>query len=608
MRKTLYLNFVISLFLILLFLFTLSCNKVDSNFHRYDLSKELKSSKGVKLVNKPSKNIPVNTGYRLNLKGTKIIRLKTKFKKKAGILFYMNFTGLYKNSLIEFELYKRNKKKRNKERLHYVKTNHFDSEIIEKFNITNQEEIILKFKGTGKVFISNPVFFKLVDKNKRNNVFIVAVDTFRGDMLSKKINGISLTPNMDVFKKDSVYFSNCIAPSSWTLPSFVSFFTSLNEFNHNVGIKTVLNTRTKSLIEYLSQKYITLAFHGGIVLSKRWGHSRGFDLYEEFKFAGPLYPYGGKSLFEKALDTLKRGDFPNLLLFLHTYQIHDPYTPPKEFLNLINKEPLRDKADTINSAKPQCTFLKTDKKTKKSLRELYQAEIIAFDSFFGTFIKKLKEMKLYNSSTIVIMSDHGEEFFEHGGWAHSHSLYQEIIRVPFIIKFPANKFMNTSIARVVSTTDILPTLLEYEQIEFLPKKIDGHSLMNLIRNKNPQTGNPVISAMTGSRYIDAIPKKFAIIIDNLKLIYNYKISQKTIKFFEKYGLPPKVEKIEIYNIVKDPNETINLYKKDHKIPSKFRSYIKKIKRRINRNKLNGINSKKQIDKEVEKQLKTIGYI
>jgi len=581
-------------------IFIISCKNEKNDFYRYDLSKNLKIFHSVKFVAKTPKNYPVNSGYEFLLNGKKRIKLKNIYEGKSGILIHMNFKS---TRPIEFELYKSGKKR---QRLHYIKTDNFNSEIIEQFHCKQDEEIVLKFKGTGKIFISNPIIYKIKENKRKNYVFIIAVDTLRQDMIAKIVNGKSITPNIDKFKNDAVSFNNCFAPSSWTLPSFTSFFTSLNEFNHNVGIKTVLKKKIKSLIENLSTKYITIGYHGGIVLSKRWGHSRGFDLYKEFNFAGLLYPYGGRSLFEKAIETIDRGAFPNLLLFLHTYQIHDPYTPPKEYLNKINKNPVKDRADTVNSSKPERTFLKTDETTKKSLMELYQAEILAFDSFFGKFIKELKDKGLYKSSTIILMSDHGEEFFEHGGWAHSHSLYQEIINVPFIIKFPNNKFGRQDIEKPVSTIDILPTLCDFDKVNIDHKKIDGLSLMRIIENPNISRGKPIISAMTGSRYIEAISKKFAIVIDKTKLIYNYKMEKKGLEFFEKYGLPPKVDKIEVYNLERDPKETNSIYKNNQKIQKKIRLLIKKIKKIIENNKSNGQN--KKLDKDVENQLKTIGYI
>lgn len=592
------------IFIYTIILFFNSCKSEEIKFIRHSID----NIKNSQIIKNTSKEIPVNSGIRINLKRHKLIKISTPYTGNSGIFLYMNFKSNIKNIPITFELYKIEKKNKKKKRLHYVRTNNFDSQIIEKFIGKKNEIIYMKFSGNGKIFISKPILYKIIEKKKRDNIIIIGIDTFRMDMLSKKINKLSITPNLDRFKLDSVTFNNCIAQSSWTLPSFTSFLTSLYEFNHNVGIKNTLDPKTNNLIQNFANKYITLAFHGGIVMSKRWGHSRGFDFYKEFKFAGPLYPYGGRSLFEKGFDTLTKSEFPNMLLFLHTYQIHDPYTPPKEYLSKINKNPFQDKGDIVNSGSPAKTYMKVKENIRHSLLELYQAEILAFDTFFGKFIHKLKKENLYNSSTIILMSDHGEEFFEHKGWGHSHSLYQELIRVPLIIKFPNKDYSNIKINKNISVIDILPTILEYKKINFNSKKFDGESVLDIIKNDNNVKDKPIVSSMTSSRYIEPISQKFTIIKDNYKIIYNYKITENQKKFFEKFGLPPEVNKIELYNLKTDPEEKRDISKNNRHIVKGFLPLIKRIMQKIKKYHTNNKNFKKKLDPEVEKQLKTIGYI
>jgi choline-sulfatase len=554
--------------------------------------------------------IPSINGYYFYLIGKKQIRIASMVPGSTGFYTYLYLDSLSKNHTIDFTMEIHRKGEiRLISQMNASKASH---PFFKDLETKKDDLLLLKFKGRGIVYLSQPIFYKKIagkDVSRGKHIIFIGVDTLRGDQIGKNVGNIPLTPNMNRFIKDAVYLENTYAQTSWTLPSFMSLFTGLNEYNHNVGIKDALNLEKPYLIEQISKEFITFAYHGGKVMNSRWGFSRGFDYYKKFQPAAALYPRGGQHLFRKAVGLLKKARFPNLFLFLHTYQVHAPYNPPKEFLDQLNKTPKYKNLEAVNYNEPAKTYLPVDNDLKYSLKELYQAEVLAFDAYFGEFIRKLKKLNIYDNTMIVLMSDHGEEFFEHDGWMHSHSLYDELIRVPVIIKFPNGQFKGTRVTRSVGIVDLMPTILSYYGIDYKAAKLDGTNLMPLIQNDQKRKNNRhyVVSTISTGKYFEAIPTKIALLFDHYKLIYNDPFKEKDLAFFKDYALPPLPPKFELYNLKDDPDETRNIIDSHQRLKDKMIPVIMEIYKKILQ-RLSSRGKKKPMDKEVEKQLKSLGYL
>jgi arylsulfatase A-like enzyme len=389
----------------------------------------------------------------------------------------------------------------------------------------------------------------------------------------------------------------------------MSLFTGLYEFNHGVDIARSLDPKIPTLTEKASEKFITFGFHSGMGMRKRWGYSRGFDYYKRVPHTGPLYPKAGQNLFKQAVALLEKANFPDFFFFLHTYQVHDPYTPPLDFLLKLEKNPAYKKLDVVNQNAPWKTFHPESDDLRKSLKKLYQAEIHAFDSYFGEFIEKLKSLGIYDNAMIVFMSDHGEEFYEHKGWAHSHSLYNELIKVPVMIKFPGNNYKNTPVNDNIGVIDLIPTILSFYEVGTIESKIDGVDLMPLIRGeKEARRREYLISSVSESRYIREIPPKLAIIYGDYKIIYNESFSSKDLDYFKPYGLPPDTPQIEVYDLKKDSRESHNIALQKTELVKKIMPLIIKIRKIIKDNMIEKKKNEVHLDEEAKKQLKSLGYI
>jgi choline-sulfatase len=472
--------------------------------------------------------------------------------------------------------------------------------------LTSGDRIQITFRGNGIIYFSQPLFYRIRPAKERKYVFLIGVDTLRGDHIGMKVNGRSITPRIDSLKQDAAVFSSCFAQSDWTLPSFMSLFTSQYEFNHQIRHGAVLALDKPFLVKELRQRFITFNLNGGGYVSRNFGFSRYFDYFDSS--AHYSFPNGGQLLFKDALRLIDSGVFPEAFFFLHTYQVHTPYCPPPKFLHEINPHPRTGKLDSITFESQKKRFIPVAGELMRSYKELYQAEVLAFDSFLGDFIDALKKRGIYQDAMIIVMSDHGEEFFEHGGWGHGHSMYEELLRVPLVIKFPGEEFKGRRVDEPVGVIDIIPSIMDFYGIAGDGKKIDGLSLLPLLKH-GKLARQQLFSSVSTCLYMDKLPAKFAVIDGHFKIICNYPYQTDSLNFFGEFSLPPATGPVEIYDLERDRNETRSLYLARGDIYRKLLHVINAIKKRIALNfKMENAGSDAEIDEELKRQMKTLGYL
>lgn len=467
-------------------------------------------------------------------------------------------------------------------------------------DLSKNDTVRFSLEGKGVVLLGDPVFYREDEYEGKTLVFVISADTLRYDHVGVYNLKKKCTPSIDTFSRDAVIFRNAYSTSSWTLPAHVSLFTGL--FAHAHAVNLTENKKNgkmgTTLFEPLQKKFITVGFSGNLFLSHYFGFSRGFDYYSE---AGhdTSNRNASKFLFEKTMKYISDDEYnAPLLFFLHTYQIHSLFYPGKEVVKkFYEKEDLKyecfDIMEFTKYGKEQ--FIKgVPEKEKNEIIKMYDAGIRTFDYRFGKFIKFLKTKKLYDRSLIILFSDHGEEFGEHGGWAHGHSLYNELIKIPLIVKFPGNKQAGLEVNHVVSIVDIMPTVLALNRIKDESGKSQGIPLTAVIKSK---TGNRKVFSYLAAHARFKTARKTAVISNRFKLIYNKKMSPADLEFF--LSLPPLTSQYELFDLEEDPFELINRIKEN-----KFEFYqLSKILKNL-KYKKPGEASKN----ELEKELKSLGYI
>jgi arylsulfatase A-like enzyme len=166
----------------------------------------------------------------------------------------------------------------------------------------------------------------------------------------------------------------------------------------------------------------------------------------------------------------------------------------------------------------------------------------------------MKELGLYENSLIILTSDHGEEFFDHEAWLHDHSVYEEAIRIPLIIKFPHSQYKGQKVQQIVSIIDIMPTILDALNIRNSSLSIDGQSLFSLITEKETQDRSFAVD-LAHREYRDVCPTVIAMNQGSYKFIHNKKIKSPYVARVSKnFG----DEQTELYDLKNDPKETKNI--------------------------------------------------
>jgi arylsulfatase A-like enzyme len=456
----------------------------------------------------------------------------------------------------------------------------------------------------------NPLIYQLPEK-RHPNVILISLDTVRPDHLGCYGYEKNTSPAIDELAAESVLFRNTYSTTSWTLPGHVSLLTALNCPSHQVYFPLQkMQTSTPTLADFLrGHQFYCAAFTGGGYLSETYGFSKGFDAYQEIRL------YGDKAirwdeaerLAQLATRWLEDNAEKKFFLFLHTYQPHDPYanTSPigREFLEenapwqQVTMGELLDKRGGRFAAE----FTEAE---KRNIIALYDGDLKYTDaSFVRPILDKLKELGLYDNSLIILTSDHGEEFLDHEAWLHDHSIYEEGIRIPLIVKFPESDYSGMQIDSIARITDIMPTIFDQAGIKPKGHRFDGASLIPLIegKEKNPRM---FLSDMALREFTMA-PTVISVNRDNFKFILNKKISSPYIR---RVVRDFNGSQIELYNLRDDPGETKNLAANIayRDLCFEFLDQIEKIYERAEQWKEEG--DEVVLDQSLRERLKALGYI
>ncbi len=317
------------------------------------------------------------------------------------------------------------------------------------------------------------------------DIVLIVVDTLRADHLGAYGYSRRTSPTLDALAASGTLFTNATATSSWTRPSMASLFTA--RLPSELGIRTttdVLDPAWPTLAERLQKSgYRTVGVTGNFVhISEPSGFARGFDpfvpvairasegsdmLFERLDAETgyvpiPLRAPTALELNERVFATLDRLDDSAarpLFLYVHYMDPHSGYLPPAGFARkfagdgdgpVVNSDYLLDIAAGRRTA---------DAAEKKRLTALYDGEIAFVDAQIGLLLSGLEERNLAGEAVVIVVSDHGEEFTEHGGWFHGLTLHRELLHVPLIVQDRRSREAARQRDEPVDLVDVAVTVL-----------------------------------------------------------------------------------------------------------------------------------------------------
>jgi len=367
------------------------------------------------------------------------------------------------------------------------------------------------------------------------NVILIIVDTLRHDRLS--INGYTKhrTPNFDALASDAINFTTCVAQSSWTKPQIATILTSLYASSHKAMSKAdILPDAIETIAEVFSQKgYYTIGIADNVNIAEAFNFQQGYDEYYFLKpeyyfhatesafklslyglvrairatfFANEFWPQHfyqpGEVVNDKAMALLETIKQKRFFMLIHYMDPHDPF--------FVHKSLGRDSYTGVGYAR--AANQDPPASVAGLYSDTYDGEVLYYDDMLGELVQYLKKNSLYDSTIIVLTSDHGEEFYEHNNWWHGYTLYEEGIRVALMIKPVAETFQPHIDTTMVRSLDIAPTILGLAGID-PPPSWQGENLF--MRTAEPEyifseeelSGNDLLSVRGREwKYIKANPE------------------------------------------------------------------------------------------------------
>ena len=306
---------------------------------------------------------------------------------------------------------------------------------------------------------------------------LISLDTLSADHMSAYGYDRPTSPFFDQLARRGALFENAFVQYPSTLVSHMSIFTGLYPQQHGVYPPSYrLSPAIETLPERLSRNGFRTAGHteGGFV-GRGYGFARGFD---EFTDPRVRHTTDIERTFEKGLDFLRRlAADDRFFLFLHTYSIHDPYEPPEPYASLFDPGEVPELGPKLPIGALNSGHLTVDSEAIEYYRALYDGGIRYADEVLAGLFGELESLGLLGETTIVITSDHGEEFLEHGRVGHT-QIYPETLRVPLLVLHPDLE-AGLRVREVVQSIDIAPTVLELAGVAPL-KAAAGNSLVPLL--------------------------------------------------------------------------------------------------------------------------------
>ena len=435
-------------------------------------------------------------------------------------------------------------------------------------------------------------------KNNVHRFILITIDTLRADHLGCYGYPRSTSPFMDDLAKNGVLFLNAFSSSSHTSPSHTSIFTSLHPVQHNVLVNGAsLHGRAFTMAEMFQDcGYGTAGFFGVGFLERI---TQGFDVTDFKKYKKLVHYRQAQHTIDSVLDWLSgKKTSDKFFLWIHLFDPHRPYHPPKEYLEKIDLKSQTEKDIFINYLyevhKLPVDFYKHDFKLIQDYNN-YDAEIMLVDNEIKRLFDYMDKKGLNADSLWVITADHGEGLGNHHYESHGMYIYNEQIHIPLIFYFGNRAYAHTQVDSLVRHVDILPTFgdLTGYSLDKKEKIIQGFSLMSLM--EHDEQDFPVNYSFSQRRPWDDSRRKWEqgeiYCLQDLNFKYIYHSEGKD----------------EFYDLRYDPFESRNLMDFPYEIRDRMKRGLVATYSLLASQNIEGLNGKK-IDEKHLKELKALGYV
>ncbi len=374
-------------------------------------------------------------------------------------------------------------------------------------------------------------------------VILVSIDTLRADHLGCYGYDRPTSPALDDLAAGATQYRRAYSTYPTTMLSHMALLRGTHpdglsrSLAHEAGLDPEAHAPDPVAMvqqQLRAQGWLTAAFTGGGAVDKHFGFSEGFDAYCDCRGDD-----AAGALADRAARWLENHAGSPFFLFLHTYEVHGPYAPPGGFTERAGGAAGLDAIDPyaiLGHPADPCAPL--DDTTRDAMVDLYDGEIRYTDqALVGGLLDTLERLDLTDDTLLVVTSDHGEEFGEHGCWLHGTHLYEETVHVPLIVRYPGGQHRGEVIDGPVSLVDVAPTILATVGLEHAD--MQGTALP---RSSDHERG--AASVARGMRFIvegaELITSKAFVAGQPFKLVHSLE--------------PPAEPRLELYDLQADPGE------------------------------------------------------
>lgn len=449
------------------------------------------------------------------------------------------------------------------------------------------------------------------------SVVVVLVDTLRADYLGCYGFKGDVSPHIDSLCAQSVVFDQCFSQAPWTKPSIATLFTGLPPTAHQVlthrgqygspdaeasaanKLTTdVLPGSAVTLAEALHQGgYATGAFVANPWIKSDFGFAQGFEVYEDHFAANGT---AADVVIEAALSWLEHRDRAKpFFLYLHFMDVHDPYAAPEEHYQAIENSPSLGPPKTIPQGQLSKGMLRSlllaharwadagrpERVQLRAWRGHYAAGIRAFDQRLAKLLDYLRSNELDRNSLFVLTSDHGEELFEHGDWAHGMKLFDHQLHVPLIVRLPGESPRGKRVKSLMGLIDVPQTILDFVGVK-APPIMGGQSYAGTLRGKGGDRAQSAVFA-TGVKWE---PAMFSARTSRYKLIRDRSSGKE-----------------QLYDLKSDPGEHRDIAASQSETVKNLRTQIERDVERAKKIQL-ARPASVEIDNATKERLRALGYI
>ena len=443
------------------------------------------------------------------------------------------------------------------------------------------------------------------------NVVILLIDNVRADHLHCYGYPRPISPDIDAFSREGVLFSRAYAAAPWTLPSVVSLLTALYPSEHGThDHRFRLSGEVPTLLGAMKEhNYQVGVFSNSPWISLRYGIGGEADYFDRpylsihhaLYFLNKYSPFrldnrfGGRFLLSDRGLTARFLDWSESVIgregkffaYLHLMGPHVPYAAPAGYRKELGLE-------SVPRLNPPgygglFSFVEQPALSARELEELtgnYDAALLYGQEVVGQLVRGLEELGIRQDTLVILTADHGEEFYEHGGWYHGDSLFEEMIRVPLIMAWPGHFPEGLRIDEPVSQVDIMPMVLGLLRRE-PPARADVRDLVARARESDGLGPDFIYSEVVyknrGGR---------ALREGRYKLVHGYHDDGNEVFL--------------LFDLERDPGELTDLMEEDPEIAGRLQSELRRLQDQL-REPRAGMEAA-GIDHLTDRRLRSLGYL